>query len=130
MNTNNSNFPYKLNKVSCNKPNLKGCNVSLLQDATDLLCKLSFTPPHNTLVWSKIRTGSVHCSNSVMKGLNIFSFLDRRKRRAYNLDKDLLAMNFANPTYQKTSTETINSTASSSSRQWGVFRFNRRRVST
>ncbi|OWF40727.1 low-density lipoprotein receptor-related protein 4-like isoform X2 [Mizuhopecten yessoensis] len=79
-------------------------------------------------IWVILVVGVVIVLVAIMVIVVAGHIYKRRKRRAYNVDNgEFLALNFANPTYQKTSTETINSVSSTSSRLWRIFRFNKHR---
>lgn len=56
----------------------------------------------------------------------------RKRRQGYLVDSDeFVRLTFANPNYQKTSTETINLERSSSteSQEWKIFRYSKKDVS-
>ncbi|XP_055996988.1 low-density lipoprotein receptor-related protein 4-like isoform X3 [Ostrea edulis] len=60
----------------------------------------------------------------------VFRFKHRRKRQTYRVENDeLSSLTFANPTYQKTSTETINldKNSLSGSQEWKIFKFNKKK---
>lgn len=59
-------------------------------------------------------------------------FWYRKRRQGYLVDSDeFVRLTFANPNYQKTSTETINLERSSSteSQEWKIFRYSKKDVS-
>ena len=60
-------------------------------------------------------------------------FIHRRKRQTYLVENDeFSSLTYANPTYQKTSTETINVDRGSlsGSQEWRIFKFNKKKVRT
>ena len=62
--------------------------------------------------------------------LTHFTSFFRHHRRHYNVE-EFRTLTYANPTYQKTSTETINSNSTDqrSVRSWHMFRFHSSQVS-